>query len=753
MRPAGRLGALLALLAATGMAGPATALAQTAAAPAATAPPARFDPASVPDPARVLDLLNRSAAAQMTQLKETPLYIPQRGFRGPSANWIAATFLIGLGRLARVSDETGARAYLRSVAEHYNFGMLGAWSPRNMLDADNVAIGEVYQELYAHSGEPGEIAPLRARLDYSLPHLQLEPAPDKLVWWWCDALFMAPPVFARMAAQTHDHSYLQAMDVQWWRTYDRLWSKEHGLFFRDERFRTRKTKTGKPILWGRGNGWVVAGLARLLDTMPDNYPTRQRYVGVFQTMMASIARLQREDGLWTTNLLDPTDPPGPESSGSAFYTYAMAWGINHGLLDRKVYLPRLTRAWAGLVALIQPDGLLGYAQRAGDQPAPSRPEDHALYGTGGLLLAGIEVMNLGKPVTALPLAEPKVDPPGQVRVAIALRPQPENGTPEQTDAWRRSMAERRAMLDLGYDPAAQAAPVAASSPRADGVTMPKISLPLTPPPAAEQRPRASVKFAPYRFDDILWENDRTAHRIYGPALEREEPPSTSGIDAWGKNVVWPFMERQLRTGKQHDYHGEGIDFYNVNTFRGAGGLGIWADNKLWVSRNWAKYRIRKDGPEVADFEVDYAPWPIGVDRRVWETRRFTLPLGTNFTRMVSTIGSDRAEPLLVAIGISKRATSQEPGSFLADRAKGRFSFWTPEDPDKGAMGIGLMVDPGMIAEIRQDADNYLVMLRVTPGKPFVYYMGAAWSKGLDFHDRAAWERYVLNEKADFAPPR
>lgn len=299
---------------------------------------------------------------------------------------------------------------------------------------------------------------------------------------------------------------------------------------------------------------------------------------------------------------------------------------------------------------------------------------------------------------------------------------------------------------------AAAAPDSAIQPQAAGAApkMPKITLPLTPP--ADKTARASVKYAPYRFDDILWENDRTAHRIYGPALEAEEPPSSSGIDAWGKNVVWPFMERQLRTGKQHDYHGEGIDFYNVNTFRGAGGLGIWADNKLWVSRNWAKYRILKDGPDVADFEVDYAPWPVGVDRRAWETRRFTLPLGTNFTRMVSTISSDRPGPMLVGIGVQKRPTAiQTPGVWTPDRAHGRFAFWTPEDPDKGAMGIGLIVDPATIAEVREDADNYLVILRVTPGKPFVYYAGAAWSKGLDFHDRASWEAYVMAEKADFTP--
>jgi len=281
--------------------------------------------------------------------------------------------------------------------------------------------------------------------------------------------------------------------------------------------------------------------------------------------------------------------------------------------------------------------------------------------------------------------------------------------------------------------------------------MPPIVKPLPKPDAEGQKPHAVVVYAPYRYDDILWENDRTAHRIYGPALQAYEPPSTSGIDAWGKLVRWPFMERQLKTGQQHDFHGEGLDFYDVNTFRGAGGLGIWQDNKLWTSRNWKTWKVLQNGPDVASFKVDYAPWPVDVDRKVWESRVFTLPLGTNFTRMVSTISSDKPGPLVVGIGISKRKGPKGSGVFTKDLGAGRVSYWEPTDPVKGTMGIALMVDPKALVEVRQDADNYLVLVRVEPGKPFVYYMGAAWDKGLDFHDRAGWEAYVKGQAPDFDP--
>ncbi len=275
---------------------------------------------------------------------------------------------------------------------------------------------------------------------------------------------------------------------------------------------------------------------------------------------------------------------------------------------------------------------------------------------------------------------------------------------------------------------------------------------LPPPPS--QAAAAVALVASYRYDDLLWENDKTAHRIYGHALEAAEPPSGSGIDSWGKNVAWPFADRQLRSGDQHGYHGEGLDFYNVGTTRGAGGLGIWYANKLWTSRNYVRAHILKSGGQVADFSVDYAPWPVDVDRKVWETRRFTLPLGTHFTRLVSTIGSDKATPLTVGIGIGKRTTGQGAGDLTVDRAGGLISWWGPEDGAHGRMALALRVDPTQIADIRADADNQLILLTVKPGQPFVYYSGSAWNKGEGgFSTRAAWDAYAAGQSLDFTPPK
>ncbi|NIJ39673.1 hypothetical protein FHR22_004428 [Sphingopyxis panaciterrae] len=277
--------------------------------------------------------------------------------------------------------------------------------------------------------------------------------------------------------------------------------------------------------------------------------------------------------------------------------------------------------------------------------------------------------------------------------------------------------------------------------------------PLRPATAAEQKARAAALIADYRYDDLLWENDRIAYRIYGRALERAEPPSSSGIDAWGKRVRWPYMDRQLRTGDQHADHGEGLDFYNVGTGRGAGGLGIWYDNKLWTSRNYVRPRILKSGPGVADFTVDYEPWPVDTLRTVRETRRFTLPAGTNFTRLVSTIASNSEGELIVGIGIAKRPINgNQPGEVKQDGAAARLTWWGPADGNKGRMAAAVIVDPASFAGFAEDADNYLILARVRPGTPFVYYSGAAWDRGGDFATRSAWQAYVDAQRPDFRPP-
>ncbi|HWW68794.1 MAG TPA: glycoside hydrolase family 88 protein, partial [Duganella sp.] len=157
---------------------------------------------------------------------------------------------------------------------------------------------------------------------------------------------------------------------------------------------------GKKIFWSRGEGWVLGGLARTLDYIPEDDPQKPFYVRQLREMSARIAGLQGKDGLWHAGLLDPDSYPLPEISGSALYVYGMAYGVNKGYLDAKVYRPVIERAWAGILKHVYADGRLGGIQQTGAEPAFYRPASSFNYGVGGYLLAAAELKKMangGKP--------------------------------------------------------------------------------------------------------------------------------------------------------------------------------------------------------------------------------------------------------------------------------------------------------------------------------------------------------------------
>ncbi|WP_313444855.1 glycoside hydrolase family 88 protein [Brevundimonas sp.] len=738
------LGLIAVLMSSAAMSGPV--LAQTVAAlpPGVEAewlaqrdrPALYTDVAGVPSRESTMAAVEYVASSQIAAMAAEPLALSTgSNLTQMSSNWVAATFYVGASRLARVSDDTRTLRFLSAVADHYNYSVRGARSGKTMLNADDIAIGDLYEELYARRGQEGVLMPLRQRLDWQVPYLARAEDTPALVWWWADALYMAPPVFARMTAITGDPKYLNAADKEWRRTAARLWLEDEKLFLRDERFKdeNHRDADGDRIYWSRANGWVMGGLVRWLESVPADFAGRAFYVDLFQKMAGRVAGLQQEDGLWRASLLDPGAYPEAETSGSVFYVYALAWGINHGLLDRDTYLPHVLKGWAGLNRHVLANGLVGAAQKTGDQPVSTDPEDVGLYASGTYILAGLEVASLNDPVRSLPLAEPTRDTAEVIAATTPVPPAPV--TVVGAEEIRRRDAEMRATSALSYDPSA--------------LNRPSTIEPLEPPPEDQRRPRAVARFAPDRLDDLLWENDRVAHRIYGPTLEAREAPSGSGIDVWAKRVRYPFMDRQLKFPNYHVDRGEGLDYYDVGRGRGAGGLGIWYDNKLWTSRNFSTYQIDKTGGDEARFSVTYRPWPVDVVRTVSETREFSLPLGSNFTRMTSTLTSNSDTPLIVAIGISKRSNDNGRGFVTRDAAHGRLMFWEPENPEHGSLGIALAVDPATVEGFTEDADNYLILVRVTPGQSFTYYMGSAWDRGLDFATRSAWEDFVANQRFDF----
>jgi rhamnogalacturonyl hydrolase YesR len=262
-----------------------------------------------------------------------------------------------------------------------------------MQHADDHAIGQTYLDLYFVYHDPAMIAPTRERMDAVM---SLPDDADKPLWWWCDALFMAPPVLAKLAKATGERKYLDFMDREWWITSSLLYSPKNRLYFRDKSFFGAHEANGRDVFWARGNGWVFAGLARVLSEMPANYPSRPRYVAQFREMAAEIASLQGTDGLWRSGLLDQAAYQLPENSGSAFNAYGFAYGVNSGILDRKKYKPVVAKAWQGLLSHVYQDGRLGCIQPVGAAPGAFTATSSYVYGTGAFLLAGSEIYRLAR---------------------------------------------------------------------------------------------------------------------------------------------------------------------------------------------------------------------------------------------------------------------------------------------------------------------------------------------------------------------
>jgi len=304
----------------------------------------------------------------------------------PSTDWTFATLYMGLLATSDTLKDDRYERTVLNVASHFDWTL----GPRTN-HADDQAIGQAYLFLYEKEPTAKRIAPLEQQFS----ELMKEPDdPQKPLWWWCDALFMAPPVWAGLSKETGQPAYLDYMDHEWKLTASLLWDPQEHLFFRDSSYFSQREKNGRKVFWSRGNGWVMGGLVRVLGDMPLNDPRRTFYVSKFREMAAAIATIQGEDGLWRPGLLDAQDYPNPEISGSSFFVYAMAWGINHDVLDRAVYLPVIERGWHGLVKHIYADGRLGDIQPVGAAPGAYTPGSSYVFGTGAFLLAGSEVEHI-----------------------------------------------------------------------------------------------------------------------------------------------------------------------------------------------------------------------------------------------------------------------------------------------------------------------------------------------------------------------
>lgn len=341
----------------------------------------------LPSSPAVLKAMKRVAGRQLT----TPIT------KKPNA-WTMGVLYAGVMALANTADDPKYEAWLLNTCEKVTDWQLG----RYRYYADNQCVGQVYLELYLRHRDPKMIADVKKQFDAILSrpvNHSLEYASDvtrRDEWSWCDALFMAPPVWMRLYAATGNKAYMDFAVERWWKTSDYLYDKDEHLYFRDSTFFKERESNGRKIFWSRGNGWVMGGFVRVMQYLPADHPARPRFEQQFREMAESVLACQQGDGLWRSSLLDPEHYPLPETSGTGLYCYAFAWGVNEGLLDRGKFEPAAVRAWQGLLSCVTPQGKLTNVQPVGSDPVKFKADNSDVYGVGAFLLAGSEMFKLAE---------------------------------------------------------------------------------------------------------------------------------------------------------------------------------------------------------------------------------------------------------------------------------------------------------------------------------------------------------------------
>lgn len=312
--------------------------------------------------------------------------------------WTRAVFHEGLSALYEVDSQP----------EYYNYNLAMAegnhWMPRHGLetrDADNYCCFQTYIDLYRLSPASYKLENVIKKCDMIVSN------PDNADWWWIDALQMGMPAFAKLGITTGNEKYIGKM----WQMYEYtrnhtdsigLFNPAEGLWWRDKDFNPPYvTATGRQCYWSRGNGWVLAALARVMNELPTSSMHYNDYKSDFLAMCEALRKVQRPDGFWNVDLGDPDNYGGIETSGTSLFVYGMAWGIRQGLLPAHVYRPVVEKAWKALETIAwQPSGWVGYIQGTGKEPKDSQPVtldgrlDFEDFGIGCFLLAATEMHKL-----------------------------------------------------------------------------------------------------------------------------------------------------------------------------------------------------------------------------------------------------------------------------------------------------------------------------------------------------------------------
>lgn len=314
-------------------------------------------------------------------------YFKEHAWKQNDRNWIRGTYYTGLMAFYNANRDSVLFQQAKTWAAKHGWRTGTDWTyPPNRLTCT-----QTYLELYFREGGVSKIKNTQAFMDKRVH--DNDPAEDQ-GWWYVDALYVGIPAYMQMSRATGESIYSEYGNKMFWEVKANLFDKDEKLFYRDEKAKKEVTDNGKKEIWSRGNGWAIASIPGILNYLPKDHFDRSKYEQLLKEMASTLSERQREDGFWNVNLADPNSYSGPESSGTAFFVYAMAWGINNNILKKEQFLPVVTKAWKALYNAIDNEGKVCWGQGVSRNPGKVDKGDSAEFVSGAFLLAGSEMLNM-----------------------------------------------------------------------------------------------------------------------------------------------------------------------------------------------------------------------------------------------------------------------------------------------------------------------------------------------------------------------
>ncbi len=299
--------------------------------------------AKVGDNENVISVMNKVANWQInhfSEVKHHPL------------SWTNGPFYLGLVRLNEIQYNERYMNFLLGVGDAAHWSLNAR--ENNLYHADDFCVAQMYLEMYRIFGTKEILAPTLKRTGHIISNQSGEPLwlgneRGQERWSWCDALFMAPPVYSGLYSITGNEEYIRFLDREFMVCVDSLYDRESHLFYRDRNYKGLKEKNGEKVFWGRGNGWAIGGISSMLRYLPESHRSYWYYANIFRQMASALLKAQDINGYWHPSLTDPDSYPDQENSSTALITYALAWGINKGLLDESTFKEPVLKAWESMV--------------------------------------------------------------------------------------------------------------------------------------------------------------------------------------------------------------------------------------------------------------------------------------------------------------------------------------------------------------------------------------------------------------------